>query len=68
MGFSGYYVCYHCENRFPGCHSKCELYINEKKEMDQKRKEKNMKQEIDNCLYTNNQLRIKSMKQKNHIH
>lgn len=68
MGFSGYHVCYHCEDRTYDCHAKCELYKKEKIEMEKKRKEKNIKGMIDNCLITNNRHRIKSMKQKNHIH
>lgn len=68
MGIFGYHACYHCKDRTYDCHAKCESYKKEKIEMENKRKERLMKSEIDSCLIKNNINRIKSMKQKNNIH
>lgn len=35
MARSTYHVCYHCKDRKIGCHATCELYIEEKKQMEE---------------------------------
>lgn len=42
---SHYHTCYHCKNRTYNCHSICQLYIEEKQEMEKQRKERNRKLE-----------------------
>ena len=39
MGNTKFHVCYHCKNRSVGCHSMCEMYLQEKKENDEEREQ-----------------------------
>ena len=38
MAKQTFHVCYHCKDRYIGCHSKCELYLNEVKENEDRKK------------------------------
>lgn len=45
--------CKNCQNRYPGCHSKCESYLAFKKERDEMHQEYLKNKKIDNYRYLN---------------
>lgn len=45
------HCCKYCEERYIGCHSKCNLYIEEVKEREKFLADKRNKQEIDYGIY-----------------
>lgn len=70
IGFKGFTNCIDCKKRYPGCHSKCESYINDRKDLDEFKekvwKEKEKYKELGEYKKTsvNKTIRIKERKNK----
>lgn len=54
--------CKHCENRYIGCHSKCEKYIQYKKEMAEVDKKRKFDSDYADFVKTNTLKRKKGVK------
>lgn len=60
MGTSSYHVCYHCKDRVLGCHAKCEAYLKEKRENEQRLKERREIRENSDALASLHRHRVRS--------
>lgn len=50
MAKQTFHVCYHCKDRKLGCHSNCELYLNEVKENEEMKKNNSSNNFINSTL------------------
>lgn len=56
MGWNNYHAitcCRNCDKRYPGCHSQCPEYIEEKANYDAKKAEYNKKADVYSAIYGN---------------
>ena len=60
MSVSSYHACYHCKDRTIGCHAKCELYQEERKERDRRLKECREIREMNDALSSLRRHRVRS--------
>lgn len=56
---SMYSVCYACEFRHLGCHSECELYLEERKNAEERKKQAHKKKKEQFITMSGNKLRQK---------
>lgn len=59
--------CFQCPDRFPGCHGKCEKYIQQKADFEKTKEETRKKRDIEHGLNASIYECIQKTAKKNHI-